>query len=61
MFATRAQNELRSEDILSAVKMNLDGIHVNDQFYAYTMTEQTGFYIAAVVCGLWFVFFYDHD
>jgi hypothetical protein len=20
------------------------------------MTEQTGFYIAAVVCGLWFVF-----
>ncbi|WZL82187.1 zinc ribbon domain-containing protein [Vallitaleaceae bacterium 9-2] len=56
MFTTRAQNILRSEDMLSAVKMNLDGIQVNDQFYAYMMTEQIGFYIAAVVCGLWFVF-----
>jgi hypothetical protein len=56
MFARLAQNKLRSEYILSAVKMNLDGIRVNDQFYAYTMTEQTGFYMAAVVCGLWFVF-----
>ena len=56
MFARRTQNILRSEDILSAVKMNMDGIHVNNQYYAYTMTEQTGFFVAAIVCGLWFVF-----
>ncbi len=56
MFAIHARDNFRGEDMFNAVRMSFRGIAVNNQFYDYVLIERGGFYMAAIVCGLWFVF-----
>ncbi len=55
MFALRARSILREENPLTAVRMNMDGINVNNEFYPYHMVERNGFYFAVAAVVLWFI------
>jgi RNA polymerase subunit RPABC4/transcription elongation factor Spt4 len=55
MFAIRAKNALRMDNLLSAVTLNMNGINVNSDFYPYNIMEKSGFYIAVGACVIWFI------
>ncbi len=56
MIAIHAQSALRARGTLSAVKIGLKGIQMNNEFYPYTIHEQYGFILGIIFCILWFVF-----